>query len=219
MQLTVTGKQVDVGDALRRRVEETLEALLGKYFRTAIEAHAVFAREAHLIAVELSLHVGRGMVVNSRGAATDYYVAFDAAAERLAKQLRRYKRRLRDYHGKARLAGERPEMARSFVLAPLEEEVDDAAEMGSADMGIGTDTDIGAEIEAAVDGGVVIAEMSTELPQLTVGEAVMRMDLADAPMLLFRNRAHGELNVVYRRGDGNIGWIDPVNRGRDANPR
>ena len=204
MQLTVTGKQVDVGDALRSHVEATLEALLGKYFRTAIEAHAVFAREAHLIVVDLSLRVGRGIVVNSGGAATDYYVAFDTAAERLAKQLRRYKRRLRDYHGKARPAGERPEMARSFVLAPVDDaagdDVEEAAEDGVA--------------EAGADGGiasVVIAEMTTELPRLTVGEAVMRMDLADAPVLLFRNRSHGELNVVYRRGDGNIGWIDPVN--------
>ena len=81
MQLTVTGKQVDVGGALRNHVEETLEALLGKYFRTAIEAHAVFTREAHLIAVELSLHVGRGMVVNSRGTATEYYLAFDTAKD------------------------------------------------------------------------------------------------------------------------------------------
>jgi ribosomal subunit interface protein len=209
MQLTVTGKQVDVGDALRFHVETTLESLLGKYFRTAIEAHTVFAREAHLIAVDLSLHVGRGIVVNSRGTATDHYIAFDTAAERLAKQLRRYKRRLRDYHGKTRPVGERPEMARSFVLAPVEdapgedidEEADAAAEIGDA-------------TEAAADGGiapVVIAEMSTELPRLTVGEAVMRMDLADAPMLLFRNRSHGELNVVYRRGDGNVGWIDPAN--------
>jgi ribosomal subunit interface protein len=227
MQLTVTGKQVDVGDALRFHVEDTLESLLGKYFRTAIEAHAVFAREAHLIAVELSLHVGRGMVVNSRGAATDYYVAFDAAAERLAKQLRRYKRRLRDYHGRARPAGERQEMARSFVLAPVpdepvQDEVDEAAGMG-AETGTQPETDQPEtdqpETETAADGGIaplVIAEMSTELPQLTVGEAVMRMDLADAAVLLFRNRSHGELNVVYRRGDGNIGWIDPVNRGSGA---
>lgn len=207
MQLTVTGKQVDVGDALRGHVEATLETLLGKYFGTAIEAHAVFAREAHLIAADLSLHVGRGMVVNSRGTATDHYLAFDAAAERLAKQLRRYKRRLRDYHGKARPAAERPEVARFFVLAPIEDERDGEG-AGETD----------AEGEAAVADGaapVVIAEMSTELPQLTVGEAVMRMDLADAPILLFRNRSHGELNVVYRRGDGNIGWIDPANtRGR-----
>ena len=202
MHLTVTGKQVDVGDALRRHVETTLDAMLGKYFRTAIEAHAVFAREAHLITADVSLHVGRGMVVNSSAAASDHYLAFDAAAERLAKQLRRYKRRLRDYHGKARgpqLEGEaeRPEMAQAFVLAPVDEEDDDPADAATAD---------GAA-------PVVIAEMSTELPQLTVGEAVMRMDLADAPVLLFRNRSHGELNLVYRRGDGNIGWIDPVNRG------
>ena len=194
MQLTVTGKQVDVGDALRRHVETTLDSLLGKYFRTAIEAHAVFAREAHLITADVSLHVGRGMVVNSSAAATDHYVAFDAAAERLAKQLRRYKRRLRDYHGKTRPPAERPEMAQAFVLAPIDDEDDDAADAATAD---------GA-------GPVVIAEMSTELPQLTVGEAVMRMDLADAPVLLFRNRSHGELNVVYRREDGNIGWIDPA---------
>lgn len=205
MQLTVTGKQIDVGDALRRHVETSLESLLGKYFRSAIEAHAVFSREAHLVAVELSLHVGRGIVVNSRGTATDYYVAFDTAAERLAKQLRRYKRRLRDYHAKARSAGERPETARAFVLAPLDEESEETVSTTAA----GPDPDI------AADGGiapVVIAEMSTEVPQLTVGEAVMRMDLADAPVLLFRNRSHGELNLVYRRGDGNIGWIDPAHK-------
>ena len=204
MQLTVTGKQVDVGDALRRHVETSLDIVLGKYFRTAIEAHAVFAREAHLITADVSLHVGRGIVVNSSAAATDHYVAFDAAAERLAKQLRRYKRRLRDYHGgKARvphLQGEpdRPEMAQAFVLAPIDDEDDDAADAAMANGGA----------------PVVIAEMSTELPQLTVGEAVMRMDLADAPVLLFRNRSHGELNLVYRRGDGNIGWIDPAAPGR-----
>ena len=218
MQVTVTGKQVDVGDALRRHVETALEALLEKYFRTAIEAHAVFAREAHLVAVDLSLHVGRGIVVNSRGTATDHYLAFDTAAERLAKQLRRYKRRLRGYHGKARPAGERPEMARSFVLAPVDEEADEADDVGAELEGAET----GSETEMAADGGiapVVIAEMSTELPHLTVGEAVMRMDLADASMLLFRNRSHGELNVVYRRGDGNIGWIDPMNRGGGASRR
>ena len=192
MQLTVTGKQVDVGDALRHHVEAALESMLGKYFRTAIEAHAVFSREAHLIRAAVSLHVGRGMVVNSHAAAVDHYLAFDMAAERLAKQLRRYKRRLRDYHGKPRVGGEGPEMAPSFVLAPIDEDVEEDA--------------------AVVDGAapVVIAEMKTELPHLTVGEAVMRIDLADVPVLLFRNRSHGELNLVYRRSDGNIGWIDPA---------
>ena len=201
MQLTVTGKQVDVGDALRRHVESALDSLLDKYFGAAIEAHAVFAREGHLIHAEISLHIGRGIVINSGAAAADHYPAFDAAAERLAKQLRRYKRRLRDHHGKAHASVERAETARSFVLAPIDEEAE-------ADAG-------------TVDGAspVVIAEMSTELPRLTVGEAAMRLDLADAPVLLFRNRTHGELNLVYRRGDGNIGWIDPAFEADRASPR
>ena len=204
MQLTVTGKQVDVGDALRRHVEATLDALVGRYFQTAIEAHAVFSREAHLIRADVSLHIGRGMVVNSSAAAAGHYAAFDAAAERLAKQLRRYKRRLRDYHGKARAAAETAETARSFVLAPFDESEEADADTAAA-------SNSGAP--------VVIAEMSAELPHLTVGEAVMRMDLADAPALLFRNRSHGELNLVYRRSDGNIGWIDPETSRRPAEPR
>lgn len=202
MQLTVTGKQVDVGDALRKHVEAALDSLLGKYFGTAIEAHAVFAREAHLIRAEVSLHIGRGMDANSRAAGTDHYAAFDAAAERLAKQLRRYKRRLRDYHGKPRVPTESPELARSFVLAPVDEETETEPDQSAP------------QPDGAAP--VVIAEMSTELPRLTVGEAVMRMDLADLPVLLFRNRAHGELNIVYRRGDGNIGWVDPAGAGRTA---
>src|SRR5712691_1102743 len=199
MQVTVTGKQVDVGNALRRHVGSALESILGKYFRTAIEAHAVFAREARLIRADISLHIGRGIVINSGAAANDHYLAFDAAAERLAKQLRRYKRRLHEDHGRAHPPAEPPEMAQSFVLAPLADEdaTDDA-------------TDDAAGGEAASAAPVVIAEMSTELPRLTVGEAVMRMDLADAPVMLFRNRSHGEINLVYRRGDGNIGWIDPA---------
>jgi ribosomal subunit interface protein len=195
MQLTVTGKGVEVGGALRQHVESSLGSIIGKYFGSAIEAHAVFARERHLIRSDLAIHIGRGIVVNSTASGTEFYPAFDAAAERLAKQLRRYKRRLRDYHAGARSQGGDAEMARSYVLAPAAEEEDD--------------------VEERTDGGeatapVVIAEMSTELPNLTVSEAVMRMDLADAPVLLFRNRAHGALNLVYRRGDGNIGWIDPA---------
>jgi len=194
MQLTVTGKGVDVGEALRHRVETSLGSILGKYFGSAIEAHAVFTRERHLIRSDLAIHIGRGIVVNSAGSANEFYAAFDGAAERLAKQLRRYKRRLRDYHAKAsRATNAEAEVARSYVLAPPAEEDEDEQETAGA--------------EAAAP--IVIAEMSTELPSLTVGEAVMRMDLADAPVLLFRNRSHGALNVVYRRGDGNIGWIDP----------
>ena len=189
MQLTVTGKQIEVGSALRDHVETSLAAILGKYFKTAIEAHVVLSREAHLSRAEVSLHIGRGIVVNAGGAGADFYAAFDTAGERVAKQMRRYKRRLRDHHTQAREAGEASERATAYVLAPLPEDEETGAASG--------------------DAPAVIAEISTELPHLTVGEAAMRMDLADAPALLFRNRSHGELNVVYRRPDGNIGWIDP----------
>src|SRR5260370_355046 len=143
--------------------------------------------------------MGRGIVVNARAAASEASLAFDAAGERLAKELRRYKRRLRDHHAKGREPAGASERAMDYVLAPIEEEEAEGEE---------------AEGEEAETGGVngapaVIAEMSTELPSLTVGEAAMRMDLAEVPVLLFRNRSHGELNLVYRRSDGNIGWIDP----------
>src|SRR3974390_1353729 len=183
MQLTVTGKQIDTSAVLRQHVEASLGTILGKYFKTAIEAHVVFSKEAHLSRAEVSIHIGRGIVVNASSMAAETYAAFDAAAERIAKQMRRYKRRLRDHHTQAREAFEVGERARDYVLAPLAEEGD--------------------------EGTAVVAEMSTDVPNLTVSEAVMRMDLANAPVLLFRNRSHGELNIVYRRLDGNIGWIDP----------
>jgi len=183
MKLTVTGKQTDTGVVLRQHVEATLGTILGKYFKTAIEAHVVFSKEAHLNQAEVSIHIGRGIVVNASASAADNCAAFDAAAERIAKQMRRYKRRLRDHHVQAREAFEVGERARDYVLAPL--------------------------VEEGEQGPAVVAEMRTDLPNLTVSEAVMRMDLANAPVLLFRNRAHGELNIVYRRPDGNIGWIDP----------
>jgi len=183
MQLTVTGKQIGTGAVLRERVEASLAAILGKYFKTAIEAHVVFSKEAHLNRAEVSIHIGRGIVVNASASAAESNAAFDAAAERIAKQMRRYKRRLRDHHAQAREAFEVSEHARDYVLAPLAEEGE--------------------------EGPAVVAEMSTDVPSLTVSEAVMRMDLANAPVLLFRNRSHGELNIVYRRLDGNIGWIDP----------
>jgi ribosomal subunit interface protein len=194
MKLTTTGRQIDIGDALRRHIEASLSSILGKYFKTAIEAHVVVSTEAHLTTAEVSIHIGRGIEVNAHAAASEAYAAFDAAAERLAKQLRRYKRRLRDHHAKARETSVSTERAMAYVLAPVTE---------------GTEEDDAPGDEGSSGGAAVIAEMSTELPNLTVGEAAMRMDLADAPVLLFRNRSHGELNLVYRRADGNIGWIDP----------
>jgi ribosomal subunit interface protein len=189
MQLTVTGKHIDTNLGLRQHVEASLGAILGKYFKTAIEAHVVFSKEAHLSRAEVSIHIGRGISVNAGAVSLETYAAFDAAAERVAKQMRRYKRRLHNHHAQAREAFEAGESAKDYILAPFDEEVEAEAE--------------------GEEGPAVVAEMSTNLPSLTVSEAVMRMDLANAPVLLFRNRSHGELNLVYRRPDGNIGWIDP----------
>jgi ribosomal subunit interface protein len=183
MQLTVTGKQLDLGDDFRRHVEASLGAILEKYFKTAIEAHVVLSREAYLNRAELSLRIGRGIAANAGAAAADFHTAFDIAAERVAKQLRRYKRRLRDYRARA-------PQAEATGIAPAPPPDED-------------------EETAAGDAPAVIAEIGVEPPRLTVGEAARRMDEADLPVLLFRNRSHGELNLVYRRADGNIGWIDP----------
>ena len=127
MQLTVTGKQIDTGDAFRSHVEESLGSILGKYFKTAIEAHVVLSREAHLSRAEISVHIGRGIVVNAGGAAAEAYTAFDGAAERIAKQMRRYKRRLRDHHVKGRDFSEASERATDYVLAPIAEEAEEDA--------------------------------------------------------------------------------------------
>jgi ribosomal subunit interface protein len=187
MQLSIRGKQLDVGEALREHVDTSLTRTMDKYFDNPIEASVAFAREANLIRVQVSAHIGRGMLLQAHAESHDPYAAFDAAAERLDKRLRRYKRRLRDHHKETPAEGE-PLPAQQYILQ---------AEAESAE-----ESDVGAQ-------PVVIAEMATNISSLTVSEAVMRMDLADQTALLFRNRAHGGLNMVYRRPDGNIGWIDP----------
>lgn len=188
MQLSVKGKQLDVGDALRAHVGDSLSRILGKYFGDALDVGVTVSREGHQYRVAVSVHIGRGMQIQAQGEADGAYAAFDAAAEHLAKRLRRYKRRLRD-HRKESDAAPAPLPAQQYILA--------------GDAGTEDDT---VESDAAP---VVIAEMATEIPSLTVSEAVMRMDLGDLPALMFRSSAHGGLNMVYRRPDGNIGWIDP----------
>jgi ribosomal subunit interface protein len=197
MKITVTGKQIDVGDALRSHVSTSLASIVDKYFDRAIEAHVVFGREAHLIRADLSVHVGRGLLLQGEARAVEAYSAFETAAQHIDKRLRRYKRRLRDHHAKDRDGWGEERLARSYVLAADETPGDDAEDaMPPAP-------------SAGEPQPVIIAEMETAIPLLTVSEAVMRMDLGGVPALMFRNRAHGQLNVIYRRADGNIGWIDP----------
>jgi len=189
MHITVTGKQIDVGDALRRHTQAAVEDIAEKYFGNALEAHVVFSREAHLIQCDLQVHVGRGILVRSEADANEAYAAFDIAAERIDKRLRRYKRRLRDHHAHDKERERAEPLGRTYVLQPGDNE--DAPPP-----------------EGEHPQAMVIAEMETPIPQLSVSEAVMRLDLADLPALMFRNSARGSLNVIYRRRDGNIGWID-----------
>jgi ribosomal subunit interface protein len=193
MQFSVTGKQVDVGEALGRHIEDSLNGLVEKYFGHGIEGHAVISREAHRYCVDLSVHIGRGLLVQAHEKHTDPYQAADKAADNIAKRMRRHKRRLKGHHatGKELLN----EKAAYQILAAEPEIDEDGGMVDGALMG--------------VECPVVVAEMTTDIPTLTVGEAVMRMDLANLPTLMFRNSGHGGLNVVYRRNDGNIGWIDP----------
>ena len=207
MQLSVKGKQLDVGDALRTHVEDSLSRILGKYFGHAIDVGVTLGKEGHRFRAQIAAHVGRGIQLRAHGEAEAPYPAFDDAAARLAKRLRRHKRRLRDHHNEAG-AGATAEimMARQLVLADLSEE--EAPE---------TEEDIASAGSTGPEGApeaVVIAEIATEIPSLTVEQAVMRMDLGELSALMFRNASHSGLNMVYRRADGHIGWVDPRgNRG------
>lgn len=190
MQLTVKGKQIDVGDALRTHVADSLNSVVGKYFNNSLEANVVFSRDAHLFKADIQVHVGRGILLQSASEATEPYPAFDTACDKLGKRLRRYKRRLRDHHTSDGAVETLP--ARYQVIeAEAEDHSDEHVE----------------DVNGAAP--LVVAEMQTTIDQLSVSEAVMRMELADRPALLFRNRAHGGLNMVYRRADGNVGWVDP----------
>ncbi len=186
MNLTVKGKHLDVGDALRSYVREQLSALTEKYFSNPIDATVLFSHEAHLYRADISVHVGRGILLQASADATDIYPAFEAAAEKTGKRLRRYKRRLRDHHMSEMRVEESP--ARQYVI--------------DAEPALDDDEDIGAE-------PVIIAEMDTTIETMSVAEAVMRMDLAELPAILFRSGVHGGLNMIYRRSDGHVGWVDP----------
>jgi ribosomal subunit interface protein len=198
MQISVSGKQVDLSDSLRTRVSDSLGGIAGKYFDQALEAQVTFGRARSFFTCDINLHAGRGLTLRAEGEAADANSAFDDAAEHIATRLRRYRRRLNDHHRES-AQRERPEIARTFVLRAESDEAPVGGHAGGN----------GADLPAFA---TVIAETQIEIVSLTVGEAVMRLDLADQPVLMFRNSGTDELNVIYRRRDGNIGWIDPAHR-------
>jgi len=189
MRYQISGKQIDIGEALQTHVKAEMGEVVEKYAQRPTECIVVFSKAAHEFVCEAVIHLSTGLNAQAKGSANEIYAAFEAARERLDMQLRRYKRRIRSHHsdrkGPVEFDG-----AAQYILAGSDE----------AD-----------EAEPDTLAPVVIAEMETKIPSITVGEAVMQLELAGHRMLVFRNEGHGGVNVVYRRDDGNIGWIDPRN--------
>jgi ribosomal subunit interface protein len=188
MQIKVTGKNLAVGDALREHIESRLLQIRQKYFDGTVHAHVTVEKQRSGFHTDCALHLATGLVLQAEGSAQEAHPSFDQAASHLEKQLRRYKARLKDHH-RTRREPVRHVEAQSYVLAPAHE-----AEEGHAEANLNP---------------VVVAETGLRLPELSVGEAVMQLDISTQPFLLFRNGGHGGLNLVYRRPDGNIGWVDP----------
>ena len=189
MRYQISGKQIDIGEALTTHVKAELGEVVEKYAQRPTDAVVVFSRAAHEHFCEATIHLSTGLNAQAKGHASEIYAAFESCREKLDKQLRRYKRRLRNHHRDRAEPVEFGEGS-SYILAATE---------GPED----TDTDTLTPI--------IIAEMETRIPSITVGEAVMQLELAGQRFLVFRNEGHSGVNVVYRRDDGNIGWIDPRN--------
>jgi ribosomal subunit interface protein len=202
MQVQVTGKHVDVGEALRTRVSDELSTSIAKYFDRGGGADVVVSREGQSFKVDCAVTLASGQQLTTHGVGGDAHMAFDAALAKMDKRIRRYKNRLKDHH--LQQQARQAETAAYFVLqAPDEAETDEVDGVGAAG--------------ASFPEPIVIAETETPLRAMTVSMAVMELDLTESQTIVFRNAAHGGLSVVYRRPDGNIGWIDPERiRGGDG---
>jgi ribosomal subunit interface protein len=189
MQYQISGKQIDVGEALRTHVRTELGGVVGKYAGRPTDATVIFSKSAHEFVCEATVHLSTGLSAQAKAQATEIYGAFDKCNDKMDKQLRRYKRRLKDHH-KDREQPVEHSGASSYILAASEDSTESEPESLQP---------------------MIIAEMEAKIPSLSVGEAVMQMELAGAPVLVFRNDGNKGINVVYRRDDGNIGWVDPNN--------
>jgi len=188
MPFRVSGKNLDVGDALRGRVNARIAQAVDKYFDGGYSGHVTVAREGFGFRTECAIHLDSKVTLHAEGHAADAYASADQAALRVEKRLRRYHRRLKDHHPE-RLDGRGAVDAASYVIAAPEHESD-------------------AELDGFTP--VIIAESTTKLKQMSVSDAVIELDMTGAPVLVFRHAAHGGINVVYRRADGHLGWIDPA---------
>jgi ribosome hibernation promoting factor len=192
MTIQVTGKNLDVGEALRSYVQERVVHTVEKFIGREAAGHVRIEKEHGEFRTNCTIHLWQGMSLEAHGMAPDAYQSADRACDRLEKRVRRYKRRLRRHGG-----GETPRKqtaATSYVIQASQEEREESDE----------------------DNPIIIAEAETPVHEMAVSDAVMQMDLSDQSFVVFRNASHGEINVVYRREDGNIGWIDPATGSRSS---
>ncbi|MBU2981048.1 ribosome-associated translation inhibitor RaiA [Lentibacter algarum] len=188
MRYQISGKQIDIGSALQQHVQDDLGAAVAKYAERPTDANVVFSKSGHEFICEATVHLSTGLTASAKAHANEIYAAFDNCSEKMEKQLRRYKRRLKDHH-KERAEPVELSGGASYILASEHQDEDSEPETLQP---------------------MIIAEMEAKIPSLSVGEAVMQMELAGSSVLVFRNEGKNGLNVVYRRDDGNIGWIDPT---------
>ena len=189
MDVRVTGHQIDVGDSLREQAVGRIESIAEKYFSRAVSANVtVSPGPQNDFICDIVAPVSQGVVLKAHHRAQAPHIAFEASADKIEKQLRRYAKRLREHKGDG--ADEVVESAGYTIFAPIPETADDAEESNPA----------------------IVAETRVDIPEASVSDAVMLMDLRNTSALMFKNSASGELNMIYRREDGNIGWVEPQGR-------
>lgn len=197
MQVQIAGKKIEVGAALQERISFGLENRVSKYFNRTGEAFVTVSKPGWAFNVDCSIHLPSGVTLQAHGEGDDGYQAFEMALDKIEKRVRRYKNRLRDHRSSNGSAV--AEIAAERIILPRDE-TNEPDEDGALDGAVG-------------DSPAIVAESDTKIRTMTVSMAVMQLELADSPALLFRNAAHGRLNMVYRRHDGNVGWVDP---GKDS---
>lgn len=186
MTLRVSGKNLDIGEALRQHVHEKVEATVARYFSGSVGGHVVMTREGSGYRSDCTLRLSSGISLHAEGRAHEPYLCFEQAADKIERRLRRYKTRLKGHAGVS-AANARGKVANYLIESPGEEEEEPAEGYNP----------------------VVVAEGTEELKSLSVASAVAELDLTGAPVIVFQHASSGRVNIVYRRRDGAIGWLDP----------
>ncbi len=199
MQVQVAGKKLEVGAALQERIAFGLEARVSKYFNRTGEAFVTVSKPGWAFNVDCSIHLPSGVTLQAHGEGDDGYQAFEAALDKIEKRVRRYKNRLRNHRVKENGV---IEVAPERIILPTDDS-------DSVDVVDGDADDSHTQNGLDGDAPAIVAESDTKIQTMTVSMAVMQLELADSPAVMFRNAAHGRLNMVYRRPDGNVGWVDP----------